>query len=198
MTQIVEAARDLLENEGPEALTMRRVAEILGIRAASLYKHLPGKGAVENALIEIGLTEVGGAMHAALATLAPDTTPPDAVEALLSAYRAFAFAHPNLYRLATSGTVDRSALTPTLEDWAGEPFLLATGDPYVGQALWAAAHGLVILILDRSLLPGSDVARTWRAVAEAFGGLISGPTSDRTSGATGDRTRGTPPEPDRR
>jgi AcrR family transcriptional regulator len=175
MSQIVEAALDLLEKEGPDALTMRRVADVLGIRAASLYKHLPGKGTLEHALVEIALTKVGAAMHTALAALGPDASRRDAVEALLDAYRAVAFAHPNLYRLATAGPLDRDALTPTLEDWAGEPFLLATGDPYVGQALWSAAHGLVILTLDRRYLPGSDLDQTWRAVAEAFGG----PADDR-------------------
>jgi len=41
--QIVATARLLLEREGPEALTMRRLGEELGIRAPSLYKHLTGK-----------------------------------------------------------------------------------------------------------------------------------------------------------
>ncbi len=39
--EIVAEARELLEEEGAEALTMRRLAERLGIRAPSLYKHLP-------------------------------------------------------------------------------------------------------------------------------------------------------------
>ncbi|HEY2665754.1 MAG TPA: TetR family transcriptional regulator, partial [Actinomycetota bacterium] len=43
--QIVATARLLLEREGPEALTMRRLGEELGIRAPSLYKHLAGKKA---------------------------------------------------------------------------------------------------------------------------------------------------------
>ena len=36
LVQIVEAARAILEDEGREALTMRRVADRLGIRAPSL------------------------------------------------------------------------------------------------------------------------------------------------------------------
>jgi AcrR family transcriptional regulator len=55
--QIVAAARVLLESEGAGALTMRRLGQALGIQAPSLYKHLPGKHAVEVALIEAGLTE---------------------------------------------------------------------------------------------------------------------------------------------
>jgi len=44
--QIAAAARGLVETDGPEALTMRRFGEKLGIRAPSLYKHLPNKAAL--------------------------------------------------------------------------------------------------------------------------------------------------------
>jgi len=54
---IVAAARELLEEEGLEALSMRRLAERLGIRAPSIYKHLPDKRALENAVISAGFEE---------------------------------------------------------------------------------------------------------------------------------------------
>ena len=42
----------VLESEGADAVTMRRVADELGVRAASLYKHLPETpAAVEAAII---------------------------------------------------------------------------------------------------------------------------------------------------
>ncbi len=52
--EIVDAAEALLDEEGPEALTMRRLADRLGIKAASLYKHLAGKDAIEAELISRG------------------------------------------------------------------------------------------------------------------------------------------------
>ncbi|SDI16390.1 WHG domain-containing protein [Sinosporangium album] len=67
-TEIVTAARALLEEQGPDSLTMRALAERLGIRAPSLYKHLPDKAAVEVALIERGLAELGQALHTAVTT----------------------------------------------------------------------------------------------------------------------------------
>lgn len=63
---IVAAARTILEGQGAEALTMRRLGEALGIRAPSLYKHFPDKDAIEMALIEIGLREFGEALAGAL------------------------------------------------------------------------------------------------------------------------------------
>ena len=88
--EIVTAARELLEEEGPEALSMRRLGERLGIRAPSIYKHLPGKDALEAAVISDGFEE--------LAATLDGTT----LEELARGYRAFAREHPHLYRLMTA------------------------------------------------------------------------------------------------
>ena len=55
---IASAARQILEREGADGLTMRRLGEAVGIRAPSLYKHFPDKAAVEIALIEDGFAEI--------------------------------------------------------------------------------------------------------------------------------------------
>lgn len=162
--QVVEAARQLLESDGPDALTMRALGNVLGIRAPSIYKHFPGKPAVELAMIEDALVELGTALHRAVA----EADKGDAVTRLLAAYRTHGLAHPNLYRLATSAALPRQDMAPGLEDWAGEPFFLATGEPHQAQALWAFAHGMVILELDQRFLPDSDLDRTWSAGAGAF------------------------------
>jgi AcrR family transcriptional regulator len=163
-TEVVAAARRLLESEGPDALTMRRLGDELGIRAPSIYKHFPGMPAVELAMIEDALVELGTTLHEAVAGAGTGA----AVAALLVAYRSHALAHPNLYRLATGAPLQRQDMTAGLEDWAGEPFYLATGEPYLAQALWAFAHGMVILELDNRFLPDSDLDRTWAAGAAAF------------------------------
>src|SRR5215212_1642194 len=82
--EIVAAARELLEGEGREALSMRRLAERLGIRAPSIYKHLPGKEALEAAVISDGFQEQPAAFEAAGSS----------VDAIAASYRAFALAHP--------------------------------------------------------------------------------------------------------
>lgn len=159
--QIVAAARELLEAVGREALTMRVLAERIGIRAPSLYKHFPDKAAVEIALIEQGFAELGIALRAAIESEQPITD-------LLRCYRAQALAGPNLYRLATAGPLPRERLAPGLEDWAGEPFFLVTGEPYLAQALFSFAHGMVILEIDRRFPGDSDLDRTWAEGAQAF------------------------------
>ena len=162
--EIVAAARALLEADGADAVTMRAVAERLGIQAPSLYKHFRDKQAIEVALVEDGLAEMGAVLHRAVEK--PGRRGP--VGGLLAAYRGHATANPNLYRLATAGPLDREALPPGLEDWAGEPFLLVTGDEYRAQALWSFAHGMVILEIDGRFAPGCDLDPTWRSGAAAF------------------------------
>jgi AcrR family transcriptional regulator len=165
-TEIVAAARQILEEEGAEALTMRRLAAAVGMQAPSLYKHFPTKRAVEAALIAVGMLEFGQALRAAL----PAPGRKGAVRGLLEAYRTAALTSPALYRLATAGPLQRQDLPPGLEEWAGEPFFLATGDPWRAQALFSLAHGMVILELDDRFPQGSDLGRTWKAGAAAFTG----------------------------
>lgn len=161
---VIDAAWTLLDTEGPEALTMRRIAEELQIKAPSLYKHLPDKGALESALIEEALIRMGTALRTAVAK--PGRRRPAA--ALLAAYRTQAIAHPHPYRLATAGPLDRSALPPGLEDWAGEPFFLVTGEAHRAQALWAFAHGLALVEMDGRAQNLGSLGRTWAAGATAF------------------------------
>jgi AcrR family transcriptional regulator len=164
-SEIVAAAGSLLEQSGPDGLTMRALADRLGMRAPSLYKHFPDKAAVEAALVEEAMAEMGEALHAAL--VRPGRR--GALAALLAAYRQAGTANPHRYRLTTVGPLDRQALPPGLEDWAGEPFFLVTGDPHRAQALWALAHGMVILEVDHRFPDDSVLDRTWKAAVEAFG-----------------------------
>ncbi|MER5769474.1 TetR/AcrR family transcriptional regulator [Streptomyces sp. NPDC001985] len=52
LTRIVEIAIELVEAEGPAALSMRRVAARLGIGTASLYTYLPGKAELEALMLD--------------------------------------------------------------------------------------------------------------------------------------------------
>jgi AcrR family transcriptional regulator len=177
-SQIVATARTVVEEEGIGALTMRRLAVELGIRAPSLYKHFDGKGAVEHALVEDALWEVGEVTHRALhrrGTRSPTAN-------LLAVYRRYSLAHGHLYRLATSGTLDRHWLTPGLEEWAGNPWFVVTAQAELAQALWSFAHGMVILELDDRYPPQSDLDGAWRAGASAFEGPAYTTTRSQRAG----------------
>lgn len=161
--QIVAAARALLERSGPEALTMRALAQALDMQAPSLYKHFRNKAALELAMISDALWQIGQVTHDAV-----EGADGARLAALCAAYRREAGRQPNVYRLATRGTLDRDHLPAGLEEWAGNPWYRATGDPALAQAVWSFAHGMVILELDGRYPPGSDLDATWAAGVRAF------------------------------
>jgi AcrR family transcriptional regulator len=161
--EIVAAARALLEEEGVGGLSMRRLADRLGIRAPSLYKHLPDKRALEHALISDGFEEMAAASAEAAAGA------DDPVAAIGAAYRDFARRHPHLYRLMTERELDRERLVPGAEARAARPIVDALGgDADLARAAFALAHGMTILELNRRFPPGADVDAAWRRGLDAL------------------------------
>jgi AcrR family transcriptional regulator len=162
--EIVDAARELLEQEGPGGVSMRRIAERLGIRAPSLYEHLPNKAALEAALITAGFAEWADGAEQAVGEGGEH-----ALAALARAYRRFATAHPHLYRLMTERPLPRDALEPGVEARAAAPVVAAAGgDPDLARAFWAFAHGMAINELNGRFPPDADLDAAWRRGVEAF------------------------------
>jgi AcrR family transcriptional regulator len=162
LVQIVEAARAILELEGRDALTMRRVADRLGIRAPSLYKHVVSKEELEALLIAEAFRGLGAALRGALDALAPRVGRRRALAAIAEAYRSWALAHPHLYRLSTEGELPRALLPEGLEAWTAEPLVRVGGDETRARAAWAFAHGMTILELDGRFPPGADLDAAWK------------------------------------
>lgn len=157
--EILDAARQLLEREGVEALTVGRLAAALSIKPPSLYKHFAGKRELEAHLIAEGLREHAAALEAAGGDLA----------SIAAAYRAFALANPQLYRLMTERPLPREDLPAGLEDRAAAPLLAALdGDRDRARAAWAFAHGMVQLELAGRFPPDADLDAAWRAAVAAF------------------------------
>ena len=158
--EILEVAVTVLEEAGPEALTMRELADRMGIRAPSLYKHVKDKddiiaGVQERALLDLGrhLSSVTG--HGLLA--------------LSEAYRTWARAHPRLYEVATRRPLARERIAAGVEDAAAAPLVTAVGgDEHVARALWALAHGLVDLELSHRFPPEADLDATWETAVSRF------------------------------
>jgi AcrR family transcriptional regulator len=150
--EVVDAAERILEADGPDAVTMRRVAAEIGVRAPSLYKHVRGKPEILAALQERALTGIA-------AVLAPAG---DDVAAMARAYRSWARAHPRLYELSTRRPLDRARLTPGVEEAAAAPILRAAGgDRDAARALWGLAHGLVDLEWAGRFPPDADLDAAW-------------------------------------
>ncbi|HEX6025552.1 MAG TPA: TetR-like C-terminal domain-containing protein, partial [Solirubrobacter sp.] len=140
------------------ALTVGRLAQRLEIKAPSLYKHFSGKREIEAGLMAQGLREMALALESAGPSLAD----------LANTYRAFALAHPHLYRLTTERPLPRDLLPEGLEQRAAAPILAATGDQDLARAAWAFAHGMVALELAGRFPDDADLDAAWAAGVAAL------------------------------
>jgi AcrR family transcriptional regulator len=159
--QILAAARELLEGEGVGGLSMRGLAEKLGMKAPSLYKHFPSKEALEATLISLGFEEQAELFGAAL------HNSPEPLAAMANAYRAYAKVNPQLYRLMYDRPLNRPLLVAGTEEAAAAPSLEATGgNQDLARAAWAFAHGITIFELNGRFGEGADVDAAWRSGIE--------------------------------
>ena len=156
--EIIATTRALLARDGVEALSLGAVAKALGIKPPSLYKHFASRGDLEAALIAIGLEELGDAMEAAGADL----------QAIGEAYRTFALANPELYRLMTSAPLPRDKLPEGLEARVLMPLHRVISDPHLARAAFAFAHGMVSLEIAERFPPWSKLEKSWARALYAF------------------------------
>jgi AcrR family transcriptional regulator len=98
---VIEAARDLLDEEGIEAFSMSRLGDRLGVTAMALYRHVADRADLERAVAELVLADLGG-KPAALEHW------PEAVATWMGRVRDHWRRHPWLGRLLG----DRTELSP--------------------------------------------------------------------------------------
>lgn len=99
---IVDAAMALLNDEGLEAVTMRRVAQKLGVGTMTLYTYVQGQRGLHRAIVARGFNMLNENCQAN-STL--DT--PLGWRGGAKAYLHFAVRHPNLYRLMFDHPVEK-------------------------------------------------------------------------------------------
>ena len=99
---IVVAARRILESGGLDSVTMRSVAEAVGVRGPSLYKRLPDRAALIRAIAASVVDDLSMTMSRATETGDPRAD----LRAAAADYRAFVRANPNGYRLLFTDLTD--------------------------------------------------------------------------------------------
>ncbi len=159
---ILDAAGEILIDEGPRALTMRGIAAAVGCSTSVLYTMFGRKDGLANALYREGFDRLRRQMEEAAASVAGSDDPMALHVALGRAYRAAALAAPNYYRVMFMGAIPGFAPGPEAMAVADESLgvlieavregmeagVLRPGDPEaVADLLWAAAHGVVSLEL---------------------------------------------------
>ncbi|MFI6787245.1 TetR/AcrR family transcriptional regulator [Nonomuraea sp. NPDC050383] len=100
--RIVAAAIDLIEREGADAVSMRRIAAELGVGVMSLYNHVPTKDALLDGVAEAVLSEIQF-------TDDPDADWTDRVRMQARAFRQIAHHYPRCTMLVVSRQLHSAA-----------------------------------------------------------------------------------------
>jgi AcrR family transcriptional regulator len=157
---IVVAGRRILEAQGLESLTMQRVAQAVGVRAPSLYKHVRDRDDLLRLIGTDVVLELGRRLDEASHSGDPRTD----VRRMVEGFRAFALANPEAYRLLFARLPEGSRVDDALNARIGQAVVRAVGDltggdhPLEGaRTVVAWAYGFLNMELAGAFRLGGDV-----------------------------------------
>ena len=142
---LLQAAGELLEEQGLAGLSLREAARRAGVSHNAPYRHFPDRNALLTALAAEGFRLLEEAMEG------------KASRERGEAYVRFALAHPNRFRLMFGGQIEigKNAELRAAASRTYEGLVAAFGarqdvtDPETAAAAaWALTHGLAHLLLD--------------------------------------------------
>lgn len=170
---LIDTARDLIEQSGVEQLTLQRLADVFGIKAPSLYKHVTNKTALLQAVNTRTGTLLVSAIQASLATVRAD--PLQRLLTMGRAYRAFVLQHPVTYSLLYGSLNPALRLDPQLAEALAQP-LQAEMEVIAGEGnalaalrgAWALIHGFVMLELSQQFQRGGSLDAAFEQALAAY------------------------------
>lgn len=173
---IISTARNLAESEGWDAVTTRRLADIIEYSQPVLYKHFDGKDDIVRAVAVEGFTELAAALREACKAA---TTPVTAVRALAESYIGFATVNPRLYEAMFSMPVGLAFGRPDSPQPLVDSFtelravvdVVAAGRDVdtLSELIWGTLHGLVVLGRSGRLRPDYAEERLAQFVEQMTG-----------------------------
>ncbi len=149
-TALIEAAARVLVQEGPAALTTRRLANEVGTSTMAVYTHFAGMDELRRALAEEGFRRLARRLDQVEVTDDPVAD----VAVMGVAYFTNAVANPNLYRFMFLEQRDEESAEVGLDtlqrliDAVGRAVAAGRfkGDPeHLATQLWVTTHGIVTL-----------------------------------------------------
>jgi AcrR family transcriptional regulator len=108
---VVNAAVELVNTSGSEALTLRRLADTLGIQTPSLYNHIEGLPGLQRELALVNVHNLGERLSEA----AIGKSGPDALLAVAQTYRDYIKEFPGLYLASLRASGNQPQPDPELQ-----------------------------------------------------------------------------------
>ncbi|MGO8877415.1 MAG: TetR/AcrR family transcriptional regulator [Acidimicrobiales bacterium] len=183
---VVEEAERIADEVGLSRLTLAALAERLGVRQPSLYKHIDGMEGLQHSIAVRAKTQLADVLGLA----AVGRSRLEAVVSMSTAYRHWALAHPGRYAAtqrasapgdAASEAADRAVVRVVLDVLAGYD-LLDDDAIDAARAIRSALHGFVSLEMGGGFGLPVDVDRSFdrlvRGLEKAFANWTV-PTANR-------------------
>lgn len=197
--EILDAAdRILVDTQSIEAVSIRAVADAVGVTPPSIYRHFPDK---THLLFEV-CTRSFSQLNDIINAIPIGDDPLDTLLRQAEAYVRFGVEHPEHYRVTF---MDRTGFTPGqyLEEMLGEgtafqrliqtvealaatgrirPALLVDGPLGLSLQFWAQVHGLTSLLIAKAAAPWPPLDRLIATQAELLvGGILATDPADPVS-----------------
>lgn len=179
---ILEAALEIINERGPQALSIREVARRTNVSHNAPYGHFASKDALIIAVVERGFALLQETVERLKAASEPDVTSQFAATGI--AYVEFAFKYPAYYRVMFSG--DLLTMSQPLQQTSETMFqtlvndiedcrkigIVRDGDSrMMAAALWSTLHGFISLA-NENRLPFSELGPSMEAARDQVLGYI--------------------------
>jgi AcrR family transcriptional regulator len=137
-TRIVEAARDIVSEEGLDALSMRALAERIEYSPATIYLYFRDKDDLLREVVGEGFRRLGEYSAAMIAAVGPQASPAERHRAMGRAYARFALENtPTTRSRAPSSPGGSSTGSPRSTSAATSPVRCPTPSP---SSPWSSAR----------------------------------------------------------
>lgn len=184
---LLMAAATLLSDEGPSALTVRRVADSVNGTSKMIYTYFGGKDGLMEALYLHAFTRFTGV----LGTECSEKVPLAKLNRMISAYRDFAMADPALYNFMFGdlGNVWQPSIECRREAWKSFSALRETVQMNLPEkrqkestratyVLWAAMHGVISLEMRKLIGSGQSGEELFKIAVSAALNIHEIPTQN--------------------
>jgi AcrR family transcriptional regulator len=190
--ELLDAAERIIEEGGPGALSVRAVADAIGVSTRAVYSTFGSKDGLLDALSQRAFELLTKAISELPQTEHPDR---DLVEAAVRVFRPMAIGHPSLFRLALLRVVPELDVSPDTRTASQEAFgllidrfrrleeagLLVGHDPRAAAAVFnALCEGMATTEL--RMAPsrfGPDPEQVWRRAVTVLIAGFARPTLAR-------------------
>jgi AcrR family transcriptional regulator len=162
-SELVDAARKLVQEEGYEGLTIRKLAKRVGYAPMSVYSYFADKQDILFALAQDAFETLARRIESH-----PADDPIEALQAVLIEYAAFGLENPNEYRTVFMTEKQKPPNFEMEEDNPAMKVLIdrveacvaagkLKGDPRaIATMLWAVGHGAISLLITFPFYPFGD------------------------------------------